>query len=77
MIRVATHAFAVLFLLTVACDVGLGVHVLLAESVALSAFGVPVEVRGTEKAFLAVLCFVPAVAMTAVAWSLRGRPKGR
>lgn len=69
--QVAGRLLAALLLLSAVFGIGLGVYVLLAEAVVMSAFGLPVEVRGADKAVLAAFCFAPAAVLGRVAWSIR------
>jgi hypothetical protein len=58
--KVGAHLLAVLFVLIVVFGIGFGIYILLAESVWLSAFGLPIEAKGIPKAVLGIFCFVPA-----------------
>jgi hypothetical protein len=63
----------VLFVLTAVFGIGFGIYILLAESVWMSAFGLPVEVKGIPKVLLGIFCFVPTALLVGLFVAMRRR----
>ena len=53
--------------------VGLGIYCFQAESICLSAFGLPVEVRGVPKFLVGIFCWLPAVLLLWATWVMGRR----
>jgi hypothetical protein len=69
--KVSEHLLAVLFMLIAVFGVGFGIYILLAESVWMSAFGLPIEVKGFPKILCGIFCFVPAVLLVGLFLAMR------
>ncbi len=69
--KVGEHLLALLFVLIALFGVGFGVYIVAAQSVWMSAFGLPVEVKGIPKVVLGLFCFVPAALLVGLFVAMR------
>jgi hypothetical protein len=59
--RFLMHALALVVLLMPLFGIAFGIYILAAESIWISAFGLPVKVTGIPKVVFGIVCFLPAV----------------
>jgi hypothetical protein len=69
--HVAGIVAALLILLGVLLGIGLGIYCFVAESVWISAFGLPVQLKGVEKVILGLFALAPAVLLCLAFWTFR------
>jgi hypothetical protein len=64
----------VVLLLIAVAGVAVGIYILVNQSIVISAFGLPVEVKGLGAVVLGALFFLPAVLLGVLFWNIAAAP---